>query len=464
MSLASDPALTCAFVPDPAWIADRPRVPIPGAPGLVAPRIEGAAMFDLVARLVGQVAARRPSGAAVVRALDALGQRLADPASPLRRRLEPDLASATGLAPALVAAGLERCARQLTAAECERTLALELGDPAALDGFVAVPGTPWRRQARAPELLAVFLPGNVFAAGITALARALLLRCPVVLKMASGDPATVPALLHELAAIDPTVVRGVAAWWWPGGDAAVEEPLLASADVVVGHGDDTTLAALQARVHPPTRVVAYGPRVSAVLIAREAWSGDVEALAAAVATDVALYDQAGCLSVGVVAVEGDAAAAEAFGERLAGALAEAQARWPTGGPARELAAAVTAARRTLAMSEGARVWAAPDQAWTVVSAPAPPAVPFPGGRFVVVRPFAEFSQLWTSAVDDWVTQLQAVALAAPPARAEGIARDAARAGVARVCGVGQLQAPSLGWPQDGRPALGDLVSWTWWEA
>ena len=460
----SDPALSCGFVPDPTWIADRPRVAIPGAPGLVAPRIEGAAMFDLVARLVGQVAARRPPHAAVRAALHALGRRLADAQSALRRRLDADLASVTGLAPALVAAGLERCAVQLTAAECERTLALELGDPAALDGFVPVPGTRTRRHARAPELLAVFLPGNVFAAGVTALARALLLRCPAVLKPGAGDPVTVPALLHELHAIDPEVTRGVAAWWWPGGDDAVEGPLLASADVVVVHGDEATLAALQARVHPPTRVVAYGPRVSAVLVTREALAGDVEALAAAVATDVALYDQAGCCSACVVALEGDAAAAEPFGDRLATALAALEARWPAGARARELAAAVAQARRTLAMSEGTRVWAAPDGAWTVVAAPAPPAVPTPGGRFVVVRPFAELSEVWTSAADDWTAQLQAVAVAAPEARAAVLAREAARAGVARVCRPGALQSPPLAWPQDGRPALGDLVSWTWWEA
>jgi hypothetical protein len=460
----TDPALTCAFVPVAAWIADRPRVAIPGDAGLFAPRIEGAAVFDLVARLTGACAARRPTTAAVVAALDTLARRLADGAHPLRRRLAADLAAATGATPALVDEELARCAGQLRRESCERLLALELGDPAALDGFVAVPGTTARRCARAPGLLAVFLPGNVFAAGVTALARALLLRCPAVLKPAAGDPATVPALLHELQAIDPSVTAGVAAWWWRGGDPAVEEPLLAAADVVVAHGDDAALAAIHARVHPPARVVAYGPRVSAVLVAREALAAGADALAAAVATDVALYDQAGCLSAAVVAIEGTPAEAEAFGARLAAALADAEARWPAGAEARGRAAAVTAARRTLAMSEGTREWAAPDGAWAVVVAPQPPDVPLPGGRVVVVRPFADLRDVWTSAADEWASQLQAVALAASPARAGALALDAARAGVARICRPGELQSPPLAWPQDGRPALGDLVAWTWWDA
>jgi len=90
-------------------------------------------------------------------------------------------------------------------------------------------------------------------------------------------------------------------------------------------------------------------------------------------------------------------------------------------------------------------------------------VPIPGGRFVVVRPFADLVDLWTSPVDEWASRLQALGLAAPDARLPALALAAARAGVPRICPVGELQAPPLDWPQDGRPALGDLVSWTTWE-
>ena len=36
-------------------------------------------------------------------------------------------------------------------------------------------------------------------------------------------------------------------------------------------------------------------------------------------------------------------------------------------------------------------------------------------------------------------------------------------GVTRVCPLGQMQNPPLTWRHDGRPALGDFVTWVDWE-
>ena len=44
-----------------------------------------------------------------------------------------------------------------------------------------------------------------------------------------------------------------------------------------------------------------------------------------------------------------------------------------------------------------------------------------------------------------------------------LALQLARWGVTRVCPLGQMQNPPLTWRHDGRPALGDLVTWTDWE-
>jgi len=35
--------------------------------------------------------------------------------------------------------------------------------------------------------------------------------------------------------------------------------------------------------------------------------------------------------------------------------------------------------------------------------------------------------------------------------------------VTRVCPLGRMQQPSFSWRHDGRPSLGDLVTWTDWE-
>jgi len=36
-------------------------------------------------------------------------------------------------------------------------------------------------------------------------------------------------------------------------------------------------------------------------------------------------------------------------------------------------------------------------------------------------------------------------------------------GVTRGCPIGQMHNPPMGWRHDGRPTLGDLVTWTDWE-
>jgi len=60
-------------------------------------------------------------------------------------------------------------------------------------------------------------------------------------------------------------------------------------------------------------------------------------------------------------------------------------------------------------------------------------------------------------------KVSTVALAAAPDRLKDVAGQLARWGVARLCAPGQMQNPPLTWRHDGRPALGDLVTWTDYE-
>ena len=60
-------------------------------------------------------------------------------------------------------------------------------------------------------------------------------------------------------------------------------------------------------------------------------------------------------------------------------------------------------------------------------------------------------------------KVSTVGLAAPKENAEGLATQLARWGVTRVCPLGQMQNPPLTWRHDGRPPLGELISWTDYE-
>jgi len=53
-----------------------------------------------------------------------------------------------------------------------------------------------------------------------------------------------------------------------------------------------------------------------------------------------------------------------------------------------------------------------------------------------------------------------VGIAAPPEKMNELALRFARWGATRICPLGQMQNPPLTWRHDGRPALGDLITWT----
>ena len=83
-------------------------------------------------------------------------------------------------------------------------------------------------------------------------------------------------------------------------------------------------------------------------------------------------------------------------------------------------------------------------------------------RFVYVKPVADLSEALRAA-ENVRGKVSTVALAANGDRAQPLATLLARWGVTRICRIGHMQSPPLTWRHDGRPALGDLVTWTDWE-
>jgi hypothetical protein len=83
-------------------------------------------------------------------------------------------------------------------------------------------------------------------------------------------------------------------------------------------------------------------------------------------------------------------------------------------------------------------------------------------RFVYVKGTADLEDALHGA-DDLRGKVSTVGLAAPEGRLVEMAQRLARWGVTRVCPLGQMQNPPLLWRHDGRPALGELVTWVDWE-
>ena len=297
-----------------------------------------------------------------------------------------------------------------------------------------------------PALVAHVLASNVPALALPAIALACLAGAAVLVKSGRDDPLSAPAFAAALRDLDPELAATIVTAYWPGGDVEREEAVFGRADVVVLTGGSPALQALASRVR--RRMIAHGPRVSAALVGRDAL-GD-PALPDALALDVALHDQRGCLSPHAVYVEGTSDDAVGLAERLGAALDRMARRLPPG-PA---SLADRAARRQLVAEaewDGATVVCVGD-AGTVLYDPRPAFRPGCGGRAVRVHPLSKPADLPALLANDTV---ECVALAGVDPRALVPALRAR--GVSRLCAPGSMQRPPLGWPRAQLAPLASLA-------
>lgn len=317
-----------------------------------------------------------------------------------------------------------------------------------------------------PQLLVHVAAGNLPNPALMSLTLGLLTRSAQFMKCASGASYLPRLFAHSIYEADPKLGACLELAEWRGGKADLEAALFGEADAVTATGSDEALAAIRARVPAAARFLGYGQRVSMEYVTREGLREETIAqLIASVADDVIAWDQNGCLSPHVIYVEEKGQVeSDKFAEQLAVELMRREMAEPRG-PIPVAAAADIAARRslyeTLAAHRGdVKLWQSQNTtAWTVVFEHDVRFRLSPLNRFVFVKPVPDLATVMQG-VDELKGKISTVAVATSPERLREIARQLARWGVTRICRPGRMQNPPLTWRHDGRPALGDLVSWT----
>jgi hypothetical protein len=389
------------------------------------------------------------------------------------RRLALELGpEATGFARPTLESGLNTFFGQLTGENLQALLTQELGHAERMDGLIATNNerhSHCSAIARGPELIAHICAGNIPTPALHNLVLGLLVRSSQVVKCATGAALLPRLFAHSLYEAEPKLGACLEIATWRGGDQALEGALFEQADCVTATGSDETLAAIRKRLPVRARFLGYGHRVSFGLVTHEMTSGFQGAkIAAHAAADVVAWNQQGCLSPHVIYVEhGGRVSAEQFAGMLAAELAKLEGIEPRGAIPIETAASI-ASRRAFyevraAHSPETLYWFSDrSTAWTVIYEADPRFQISCLNRFVYVKGVTGLAELLQSC-DPVRGQVSTVGLAAPDTRAHQIALELARWGVTRVCPIGQMQKPPLTWRHDGRPALGDLVTWTDWE-
>jgi len=374
----------------------------------------------------------------------------------------------TGFSRPVLEKGLDTFFHQFTPENFDLLLEQELGHSRRLDTFTPNGGAGESARtalAVGPHLLTHIAAGNLPVPAMMSLTLGLLLRSAQFMKCATGGSFLPRLFVHSIYGHDRKLGACLEVAEWRGGHRPLEDALYAETNALTATGSDETLAAIRAQLPAKVRFLGYGRRLSFALVTREVLQPENTAdLVARAADDIIAWDQQGCLSPHVIYVEEKGQVdAETFASQLASELARREAVEPRG-PLTTGEAAEIASRRslleTLATHRGdVKLWTSPGStAWTVVYEHDLRFQPSCLNRFIYVKTAPDLAAV-LQGIDNIQGKISTVGLAAPPERSKELALRFAREGVLRLCPLGRMQVPPLTWRHDGRPPLGDLVTW-----
>jgi hypothetical protein len=387
------------------------------------------------------------------------------------RKLALELGPAqTGFSRETLTRGLDNFFKQLTRENFHALLVQEFGDAKRLDAMTATIVEQKQNRmaiASAPEFQVHIAAGNIPNPALTSIVFGLLTRSAQFVKCASGSTFLPRLFAHSIYDADAKLGACLEIAEWRGGNAGLENVLFAEADCLTATGDDETLAAIRAQLPIKIRFLGYGHRVSFGFVAHEVLHGSrAKKIAAAAADDVVAWNQLGCLSPHVIYVQsGGEVSAEHFAQLLAEELERREQTEPRGELPAEHSAAIASRRgiyevRAAHAPETTQHWCSKDStAWTVVFEADARFQMSCLNRFIYVKPIADLKTALEN-TDGIRGKISTVGIAAPEEKIQEIATQLARWGSTRVCPLGQMQNPPLTWRHDGRPALGDLITWT----
>ena len=408
----------------------------------------------------------------LIRTIVSVAEDWQDESYPFRQRALAEAPAEIGFSKEVIARGLDEFFAQFTKKNLEDLIIQDIGHVHRLDEMTATDaehGGERASRAIGSELLVHVAGGALPNPTLLSMLLGLLVRSAQFVKCPSRGALLPRLLAHSIYAVDPKLGACLELGAWPGGNTQLEDALFAHATTVTATGSDETLAAVRSRLAGHIRFIGYGHRVSFAYITAEMLSAfTLPKIISKAADDVTAWDQLGCLSPHAIYVEtGGAISPDKFAELLAAELAKREQTHPRGQLTFDEHSEISRRRGFYEVrashSPETRCWFSPDStAWSVIFEADPEFHASSLNRFIHVRPVIDLDQLILS-IDKLRGKVSTVGLAAAGASAARVANALAEWGVTRICPIGEMQNPPLRWRHDGRPALGELVTWTDWE-
>jgi hypothetical protein len=419
-----------------------------------AEQIEALTSYLSVHRLQG--IARLPV-LDIVDAIDRAVHRLLDRKNGDRAEAEELLFRMTGYDCETIRLGLHDTLAGFRKPQLLRSLAQEFPALGVLDHFMPQPAGGYAR-AYGPALSTHVWAGNVPGLPAWSLLSSLLVKSPVIGKVASSEPYFAGWLARAIARENESLADSMAVIWWKGGDLQAEKAAFSASELVLAYGGMETIGKLRERVPPEVRCLTFGHKISFGCVTREALQvRQSEHVSAQAALDIARYDQQGCYSPQQFFVErGGRVEPRAFARQLAFALDNLGRTRPI----RRLTVQESAGKAAYGseLVSEAETWTGRDGGWKVVyEEPQEPRLhASPLDRTIRITAVADIEQI-AAAVAPYRAYLQTVGIAASPERLFTIGERLGDIGVTRLCAIGEMVRPAPGWHHDGRFLMQDLV-------
>ncbi|MFC1642478.1 acyl-CoA reductase [Myxococcota bacterium] len=398
----------------------------------------------------------------IVESLGAVGERFRPRSSPDRQLAVEAMCATTGLSAETVHRSLDIEMDSCRPSELWAALERDLGDPLVLDGYRGNAQLRGCTRAIGPRLVAVVATGNVPGLAWLPIARALLAKAPVVLKVARGEPEFASLFVERLHRLAPVLAEAVVATYWEPGDSGAFNGAFERADCVVVYGGEKAVEAIRRYLRPTQRVMVHGHKFSGGVLTRAYLAREgAERVAELFASDIGAFDQHACIAPKVLVVEGECSEVDAFAEVLQAALAQYAADCLPGRMCPQDAASLSARRLTARWKEAAgtgRVWHGSELGWTVERSFELPPLDCGGDRYIVLVP-APNPLACVERLRERSAHLQNVVVGAVPEEMPMLAEEAALLGACRVCPPGSGASPSMIWRHDGRACLAEFIRW-----
>ena len=331
-------------------------------------------------------------------------------------------ASATGYASDAVETSLKRTLAAWRAPHLERVLS----------EAESAPG-----NHHAPHLVAAILAQNTPGLAIPPVVLSLALGAPLLLKSAAGEP---HLARHFVAAIErscPEFGQACKAVYWKGGTLDIEQQIADRADRILVYGSHQTIDHWRNLAHQ--RVLAQGPRVSVAILGNATSEAEIDALA----EQIALLDQHGCLSPQAILLPAEIDPLP-IADQLEKALEEKQRVWPrrllAGGEATAFRQAVDTAEIAAAAGRSAAFRGGHAQSFAIEVTTTPQIEPSPLERMIRFHPYRGESEL-AAQLHQLRDSLECIGIA-------GEAPDVAMlqaSGASRICPIAEMQNPPADW-------------------